>query len=95
MPEATNISQESSSPRSTGVLDGRNLPVFSARYSRMALLSNTTTPSSSMAGVFAFGLMARYCGVNCSPRRVSTGTTSYGTAASSRNSATLTGLGAG
>ena len=31
MPEATNISQESSSPRSLGVSGGRNLPVFSAR----------------------------------------------------------------
>ncbi len=40
----------------------------------MALLSNTLMPSSSIAGTLAFGLMARYSGVNCSPLRVSTAT---------------------
>ena len=38
----------------------------------MALLSNTLTPPSSIAGTLEFGLMARYSGVNWSPLRVST-----------------------
>ena len=39
----------------------------------MALESNTLTPSSSIAGTLAFGLTARYSGLNWSPARVSTG----------------------
>jgi hypothetical protein len=49
------------------------LPVFSARYSRIALLSKTVTPSSMIEGTLALGLTARYAGLNCSPRRGSTG----------------------
>ena len=72
MPDAMNISHDNNSCRCAS--SGRNWPVFSARYSRMALLSNTALPSSTMAGTFAFGLMARNSGENCSPRRVSIGT---------------------
>src|SRR5262245_10952668 len=35
----------------------------------MALLSKILTPSSTIEGTFAFGLIARYSGLNCSPRR--------------------------
>ena len=42
----------------------------------MALLSNTVTPSSTIAGHLALGLRAVNAGANCSPRRVSTGTAS-------------------
>ena len=63
MPLATNINQESISPRTAGVLGGRKRPVFSARYRRMALLSNTVTSPSTIAGTLAFGLIARYSGL--------------------------------
>jgi hypothetical protein len=43
MPEATNISHKYICARAAGVLGGRNWPDFSARYKRMALLSNTLT----------------------------------------------------
>ena len=46
----------------------------------MALLSNTLMPSSSIAGTLAFGLTARYSGLNWSPSRVSTATGSIGEA---------------
>ena len=39
----------------------------------MALLSNTVTSPSTMAGTLPLGLMARNAGSNCSPLRVSTG----------------------
>ena len=92
-------SQDSISPRSSAL--PRNLPAFSARYSRMALLSNTRTslplaPSVSMrAGSLPFGLTARNEAACCSPFIVSTGITSYGIPVSSRNRATLAGLGVG
>ena len=59
----------------------------------MALLSNTATSPSTMAGTLPLGLTARNAGLNWSPLRVSTGMASYGNPASSRNSATLVGLG--
>jgi len=43
----------------TGVWDGKNFPVFSAKYSRMALLSKTITSPSTMAGTLPLGLMER------------------------------------
>ncbi len=76
MPVATNISHEYICARAAGVFAGPNLPVFSARYSSIALLSNTVTSPSVMAGVLAFGLMALKASLCCSPLRVSTGTTS-------------------
>ncbi len=78
MPVATNISHDSICARRVGVFSGRNLPVFSARYSRIALLSNTTASPSTSAGVFAFGLIAVKAGACCSPLRVSTGTSFVG-----------------
>ena len=60
----------------------------------MALLSNTNTPSSSIAGTLPFGLTLRNSGLNWSPLRVSTGIGSKGRPVSSRNSATLFGFGA-
>jgi hypothetical protein len=60
----------------------------------MALLSNTNTPPSSIAGTLPFGFTLRNSGLNWSPVRVSTGTGSKGRPASSRNSATLVGFGA-
>src|SRR3954469_15264589 len=48
MPEAMNISQDSVSPAWSGF--GRNWPVFSARYSRMAFESKTGFSSSANAG---------------------------------------------
>jgi hypothetical protein len=71
MPEAVNISHDSSSPRASGA--GRNWPVFSAKYSKMALLSKTVVDPSTMTGTLALGLMAVNPGVCCSPLRVSTG----------------------
>ena len=47
------------------------------------------------AGTLPFGLTARKSGACCSPLLVSTGTTSYGSLASSRNSATFAGFGVG
>ncbi len=90
MPEATNMSHDSISPR----FFGRNFPVFSPRYSRIALLSKMVSPSSMMTGTFALGLIARNSGECCSPLRVSTGTGSYGRPISSRQSATFIGFGA-
>src|SRR5450759_46133 len=60
----------------------------------MALLSNTVASPSTIAGTLAFGLIARYSGLCCSPLRVSTGTGSYGKPVSSSMSATFIGLGA-
>ena len=59
MPVAMNISHDSSSARAAGVGSPRKAPVFSARYNRIALLSNTGIPSSRMAGVLPFGFTAR------------------------------------
>ena len=59
-----------------------NLPVFSARYCRMAPDSNRAMrvppgPSwSTMAGIRLFGESARKPGANCSPLLMSTATTS-------------------
>jgi hypothetical protein len=71
---ATNISHESISPRAAGVSAGSSLPVFSARYSTMALLSKSVASPSISAGSLAFGLIAVKAGRCCSPLRVSTGT---------------------
>jgi hypothetical protein len=72
-------SHESSSGRSSGL--PRNRPVFSARYSRIALESNTRVsppePSvSTMAGTLPFGFTFLNQGWCCSPLLVSTGTIS-------------------
>ena len=95
MPVAMNMSHDSSSARAFGVFSGRNFPVFSARYVRIAVLSKTRTPPSVMVGVLLLGLIATKLAANCSPFRVSTGTTSYGRPDSSRNSATFAGFGEG
>jgi hypothetical protein len=58
MPLATNISHDNISPRAAGVSAGSSLPVFSARYSTIALLSKTVTSPSTSAGHLAFGLIA-------------------------------------
>ena len=50
---------------------------------------------STIAGTLPFGLIARKLGECCSPLLVSTGTASYGSAASSSNSATFAGFGVG
>ena len=60
---------------------GMNFPVFSARYTRIAPDSNTTSfspsgPSgSTSAGIFPFGLIARNSGLLCSPAPRLTGIT--------------------
>ncbi len=60
----------------------------------MALLSNTVASPSTRTGTLPFGFNAVKPGASCSPLRVSTGTGSYSSPASSRNSATFIGLGA-
>jgi len=75
MPVATNINHEYICARSAGVV-GMNRPVFSAKYSRMALLSKIVASPSTSAGAFAFGLIAVKAGACCSPLRVSIGTSS-------------------
>jgi hypothetical protein len=62
----------------TTLLPGRNLPDFSAKYSKMAVLSNTRTSASTITGTLALGLSATNSALNCSPLRVSTGMASYG-----------------
>ena len=52
-------SQESKVARSSGVSLVMNLPVFSPRYWRIALLSKMTASPSTRVGAFAFGLIAR------------------------------------
>ena len=94
MPEATNISHDSISPRALSVAAGMNWPVFSPRYSRIALLSNTTASPSIIDGSLAFGLIMRYAALCCSPLRLSMGTGSYASPISSRHSATFIGFGA-
>ena len=60
MPLATNISHDSIAPRpAPSVIGGAKRPALSARYSRMALLSNTTASPSTSAGTLAFGFTAR------------------------------------
>src|SRR5262249_37707417 len=49
-------------PRSRAIF-GQEFSGFSAKYSRMALLSNTTTSPSTIVGTFALGLIARYSGL--------------------------------
>ena len=59
----------------------------------MALLSKITLPSSTIEGAFAFGFIALYSGVCCSPFLVSTGMASYSNPISSKHKATFIGLG--
>ena len=59
----------------------------------VALLSNTTTSPSTIAGTLPLGLTLRKSARNWSPVRVSMGMGSYAMPASSRNRATLVGFG--
>jgi hypothetical protein len=70
---------------------GKNLPVFSARYWRIAPDSKTLSgplPSagslSTIAGIRLFSEIFRNSGVNCSPLEILTGLIEYASPASSR-----------
>ena len=95
MPLAMNSNQDRAAPRSLAwAMPGTNFCSRSARYSKMALLSNTVTSPSTMAGTLALGFTAKKAGANCSPLRVSTGMASKGRPNSSSSKAIFMGLGA-
>ena len=90
---ATNINQDRRSALDLGLLSVINFPVFSAKYNKIALLSNITLPSSTREGAFALGFIDKYVEACCSPFLVSTGIASYSRPISSKHNAIFMGLG--